>query len=85
MRKTKNVCTVGPACSDEKTWRSLALSWGVNPVLCETFNSTDVLFYTAKKLTQKTLGLEKDDHIVITGGIPNGRSGNTDLIKIERI
>ncbi len=71
--------------TDEKTWRGLALSWGVNPVLCETFNSTDVLFYTAKKLTQHTLGLGKDDHIVITGGITNGRSGNTDLIKIERI
>ncbi len=71
--------------TDERTWRSLALSWGVNPVLCETFNSTDVLFYTAKKLTQKTLNLKKDDHIVITGGITNGRSGNTDLIKIEQI
>ncbi len=71
--------------TDEKTWRSLALSWGVNPVLCETFNSTDVLFYTAKKLTQQTLNLQKDDHIVITGGITNGCSGNTDLIKIEQI
>lgn len=71
--------------TDEKTWRSLALSWGINPVLCETFNSTDVLFYTAKKLTQKTLDLKRDDHIVITGGITNGCSGNTDLIKIERI
>jgi pyruvate kinase len=71
--------------TDEKTWRSLALSWGMSPVLCETFNSTDVLFYTAKKLTQQTLNLQKDDHIVITGGITNGRSGNTDLIKIEQI
>ncbi len=71
--------------TDEKTWRSLALSWGVTPTLCETFNSTDVLFYTAKKITQSTLSLGKEDHIVITGGIPNGRSGNTDLIKIEKI
>ncbi len=71
--------------TDERTWRSLALSWGVNPVLCETFNSTDVLFYSAKKLTQKTLKLQKDDRIVITGGITNGCSGNTDLIKIEKI
>ena len=71
--------------TDEKTWRSLALSWGISPVLCETFNSTDVLFYTAKKLTQQTLNLQKEDHIVITGGITNGRSGNTDLIKIEQI
>ncbi len=71
--------------TDEKSWRSLALSWGVYPTLCETFNSTDVLFYTAKNLTRKAMNLQKEDHIVITGGIPNGCSGNTDLIKIEKI
>ncbi len=71
--------------TDETTWRRLALSWGVTPVLCETFNSTDVLFYSAKKKTQKTLHLQENDRIVITGGLTNGRSGNTDLIKIETI
>lgn len=71
--------------TDEKTWHRLSLSWGVVPVLCETFTSTDVLFYTAKKLTQKTLSLQTGERIVITGGVTNGRSGNTDLIKIEMI
>ena len=70
---------------DEKTWRKLALSWGVVPVMCEQFTSTDVLFYTAKKLTQQTLSLEKGDKIVLTGGITNGESGNTNLIKVEEI
>jgi pyruvate kinase len=42
--------------TEEKTWRELSLSWGVIPVLCENFNSTDVLFYTAAKLTKDTLG-----------------------------
>ena len=69
--------------TDQKTWRKLALSWGVTPVMCETFCSTDVLFYTAKNLTKEILSLEKGDHIVITGGMTNGQSGNTDLIKIE--
>ena len=71
--------------TDEATWRRLTLSWGVTPLLCETFNSTDVLFYTAKQLTRKTMCLETEDRIVITGGLTNGRSGNTDLIKIETI
>ena len=48
MRKTKIVCTISPACEDEKTWRKLSLSWGVTPVMNETVNSTDVLFYMAK-------------------------------------
>ena len=70
--------------TSEKTWRKLALSWGITPVMCEKFNSTDVLFYTAKNLARSTLSLKTDDLIVITGGI-TGQSGNTDLIKVEKI
>lgn len=69
--------------TNEKTWRKLALSWGVTPVMCEEFNSTDVLFYTAKKLARQNLTLKKGERIVITGGMTNGKSGNTNLIKIE--
>ncbi|MBQ7288531.1 MAG: pyruvate kinase [Clostridia bacterium] len=71
--------------TNEKTWRRLALSWGVFPVMCEQFTSIEVLFYTAKNLAKETLHLEAGDHIVITGGITNGESGNTNLIKIETI
>ncbi|MBE6602437.1 MAG: hypothetical protein E7637_08060 [Ruminococcaceae bacterium] len=71
--------------TNEKTWRKLALSWGVTPAMCETFTSTDVLFYTAKKIASKELGLTKKDKIVITGGDTTGHSGNTNLIKIDEI
>ncbi|MBQ8836728.1 MAG: pyruvate kinase [Clostridia bacterium] len=71
--------------TDETTWRRLSLSWGVIPAMCEKFTSTEVLFYTAKKITEQTLSLTKDDKIVITGGVTNGESGNTNLIKIENI
>ena len=70
--------------TDEATWRKLNLSWGVTPAMCEKFTSTDVLFYTAKKVAEQTLPLEKGDHIVITGGVP-GEPGATTLIKIESI
>lgn len=71
--------------TNEKTWRKLALSWGVVPVMSEKFTSTDVLFYTAAQSSKETLGLESGDKIVITGGVTNGKSGNTDLIKVETI
>jgi pyruvate kinase len=71
--------------TDEKTWRRLALSWGVIPAMCEQFTSTDVLFYTAKKIAKEVLNLKKGDRIVITGGNTNGRSGNTSLIKVEEM
>lgn len=71
--------------TDERTWRRLALSWGVIPAICERFTSTDVLFYTAKKIAEKDLALSKGDKIIITGGDTSGTSGNTSLIKIENI
>ena len=71
--------------TDVKTWHKLSLSWGVIPVMCENYPSTDVLFYKAQKLTKQTLNLEDGDKIVITGGVTNGKSGNTSLIKVEKV
>lgn len=71
--------------TNKSVWYKLALSWGVIPVLTEQFNSTDVLFYHALSAAKKNLELEKGDSIIITGGITNGKSGNTNLIKIETI
>ena len=71
--------------TDQKTWRKLSLSWGVIPVMCENYPSTEVLFYSAQKLTKETLKLKDGDKIVITGGVTNGKSGNTNLIKVETV
>ncbi len=71
--------------TNKAVWYKLALSWGVIPVLSEQFNSTDVLFYHALIAAKNTLNLNKGDSIVMTGGITNGQSGNTNLIKIETI
>jgi pyruvate kinase len=71
--------------TEETTWRKLALSWGVTPVMSELVNSLDVVFYTAKKLTKSKFELESGDHIVITGGMTDGRPGNTNVIKVETI
>jgi pyruvate kinase len=69
----------------EETWRKLALSWGVIPLMSETVPTTDVLFYMAKNAAKKALDLKKGDEIIITGGIANGGSGSTNLIKLDVI
>lgn len=70
---------------DEKIFRKLALSWGVTPILTEVYPSQDVLFYTAKRKAKEVFHLKKNDIIVITGGNTDGKSGNTNTIKIETI
>lgn len=75
---------VGMATS-KAVWYKLALSWGVQPVLCEHFESTDVLFYHARKAAKQALHLQPGDNIVLTGGTVNGTSGNTNLIRVDTI
>ena len=72
-------------CVDQKSVRKLSLSWGVTPVLGEPVPTTDVLFYSAYKTAKNTFNLQKGDQIVITGGQINGRSGNTNLLKVDTI
>ena len=71
--------------NDKKVWYQLALSWGVIPAMSETFTSVEVLFYNACKVAKETLNLEKGDRVVLTGGMINGTSGNTNMVKVETI
>ena len=71
--------------TNRKVWYKLALSWGVLPVLSAEFDSTDVLFYHALRVAKEVAHLKPGDNVVMTGGITNGRSGNTNLIKIETV
>ncbi|HIU62026.1 MAG TPA: pyruvate kinase [Candidatus Coproplasma excrementigallinarum] len=71
--------------TDERAYRKLALSWGVIPVMSEEFSSVDVLFHFGKCAAIATGLVKKGDKIVLTGGKPNGKSGNANLISVETI
>lgn len=71
--------------TDERAYRKLALSWGVIPVMSEEFYSVDVLFHYAKRAAMDTGLVQKGDKIVLTGGTPNGKSGNSNLINVETV
>lgn len=71
--------------TDIHAYRQLALSWGVLPAMAEEYTSIDILFYFAKQTAIRTGLAKKGDTIVITGGTPNGKSGNSNLINVETI
>lgn len=71
--------------TDEKAYRKLSLSWGVIPVMSEEFYSVDVLFHYAKRAALESGIVQKGDKIVLTGGTPNGKSGNSNLINVETV
>ena len=71
--------------TSKRAWRKLNLSWGVLPILTEEFNSVEVMFYHAQKEAIRVMNLEKNDNVVITGGLINGKTGNTNTIKVETV
>ena len=63
----------------------LMLRWGVYPFQVARASSIDDLFAAAAKLSEE-LGLAKSgDLVVITGGIPVGVTGSTNLLKVRKI
>jgi len=63
----------------------LLLHWGVYPFEVKEASSLDEVFATGARLA-KELGLAKTgDLVVITGGVPIGVAGVTNLLKVEKV
>ncbi|MGO4107982.1 pyruvate kinase [Paenibacillus sp. YAF4_2] len=71
--------------NDERVMRRLALIWGVKPVLGEIAETTDAMFENAVAGARSTGLISLGDTIVITAGVPVGRAGTTNLIKIHHV
>jgi len=63
----------------------LLLHWGVYPFQTGPASTVDELFSSGAKLAKKTGLAKPGDLIVITGGVPIGVSGATNLLKVEKI
>lgn len=70
---------------NRKTFHRLCLLWGVIPVLGECVTTTDEMFDSAIRNSRNTGLLSTGDYVVITAGVPIGRSGTTNLIKIQQM
>ena len=70
---------------NEKTWRTLSLSWGINPMVTEYEPVMERLFSKAKKIAKEHLSLQPGDKIIITGSKEMGKVGGTDTIRILAI
>ncbi len=69
----------------ERTGNRLALSWGALPVVTGQPTSFDDMADKVQDIAKTQLGLKKGDNILITAGVPFGRPGTTDTLKIATI
>lgn len=71
-------------CPNENVAYSLALNWGIYPVVVDIYLSTDELVAASLEEASKFMSLKPQDKIVITGGFPIGQKF-TNFMKIEEV
>ena len=67
------------------TCRRLILNWGVQAKQISTPKTVDDLFFTAAGICKKMGLANKGDNLVVTGGIPLGKAGTTNLLKVQEV
>jgi pyruvate kinase len=70
---------------NDQVIRRLSLVWGVMPVKGEACKTTDELFDLAVDSSIKSGLVSLGDIVIITAGVPVGRSGTTNLIKVHHV
>jgi len=67
------------------TYRRLALSWGVRPLLVKHAANTDETISLSIEGALREGLVKSGDVVVITAGVPAGVPGNTNLIKVQTV
>ena len=83
ISRYRPACPVAAITVSEKVRRQLAISWGVIPFLAGEAGSTDRIFSLSAEVALKERLVEVGDTVVITAGIPFGKTGSTNLIKVQ--
>ena len=78
-------CSIIGCSTDDKVCRQLSLVWGVIPLLMQERDDVLELFQHATQIAKDNGYLKTGDIVVITSGVPLGRSGTTNMIKVHRV
>ncbi len=85
ISRFRPVCPIIAPSPNIGTVKSLALNFGVYPVLIHDLKSLDAIIEESKKIAQDMLALTRKDNIIITGGYPFKKVKTTNFMKIEEI
>ena len=85
----RNVAKYRPSCPiiactpDPASQRQLNLVWGVVPLLTREETDTSILFSQAVDVALESGLIKEGDLVVLTGGVPVGSSGTTNMLKVH--
>jgi pyruvate kinase len=70
---------------DLRTARRMALVWGLHPVCSEDASDVDDMVERATSVVQQEEVAKTDDKILIVAGVPFGRPGSTNMLRIADV
>ncbi len=74
------------ACPDDNVAKSLALNYGVYPVIVKYYDTIEQLMDNCKEEATKFMDLQKGDIVIVTGGFPRMHQvKTTNFLKIDTI
>lgn len=76
-------CPIAAMTTREKVRRQLSLTWGVVPFLTGEVHNTDRIFSLCTEVAQKEGLVSDGETVVITAGVPLGKSVSSNLMKAE--
>lgn len=85
ISKYRPDCMIIAGSTEEKVVRQLNMSWGVSPVLIKEKKHVLELFDYAVEVAKEKGLVKTDDIVVITSGVPLGKSGTTNMIKVHTV
>lgn len=85
MSRFRPSCPIIAVSPNEETVKSLALNFGVFPVLIDELNSFDKIIKKSRNVAMELLDLKEHDKLIITGGYPFKEVKHTNFMKIEEI
>ncbi|MBL4853665.1 MAG: pyruvate kinase [Robiginitomaculum sp.] len=78
-------CPILGLTPDKYVASRMALTWGVRPVVMDDPSSFDEMLSSTQTIAKEQAGAVQGDKIIIAAGIPFGRPGTTDTLKIATI
>lgn len=83
VSKYRPQCPILAVSPHERTLRRVSLYWGVEPLLGSATENSDEMVENAMACALANGYIENGDLTVITAGVPSGREGTTNMIRVQ--
>ncbi|NLI95377.1 MAG: pyruvate kinase, partial [Synergistaceae bacterium] len=86
VSKYRPGCPIAGVTADRRTWRELALVWGVVPILTGKTHADEREMVESGLMATLAEGMASEgDIVVVTSGMPTGIAGTTDMVRVHTV